>query len=102
VKHADFRGASLLGADLSGLENAGKADFAGAYYDDLTIFDPAVDTGGLVFLPEPEANLLLLVGVGAMMACPRCRRAARARRPEARRGRAPAGARPRPAEPGRI
>jgi uncharacterized protein YjbI with pentapeptide repeats len=37
LKDADFRGAHLLGADLSNVVNGNFADFSGAYFDANTV-----------------------------------------------------------------
>ena len=63
VTEADFFGASFLGANLSDLLNADTASWQGAIYDADTIFDSNFDLEGLVYVPEPDANLALLAGV---------------------------------------
>ena len=66
IKDAVFTNASLIGADLSGLKNASKADFTGALYNGTTLLPVGVDTGGMVFVPEPSAGLLLMLGLGGL------------------------------------
>jgi hypothetical protein len=63
VKNAAFVGASLFGADLSGLTDASKADFTGALYDASTILAPGTDTSGMTLMPEPSSAVLLLFGL---------------------------------------
>lgn len=63
IRNAVFVGASLLGADLSNLSNADRANFTGAFYDAATLLAPGMDTSGMNLVPEPSSALLLLLGL---------------------------------------
>ena len=63
IRKATFVGASLLGADLSALSGANRADFTGAFFDASTILAPGIDTSMMTFVPEPSSALLLLLGL---------------------------------------
>ena len=68
IKNAIFIGASLLGADLSSLINADKANFAGAVYDAATLLAPGMDTSFMTLVPEPSPAILLLFGLCGLQA----------------------------------
>ena len=77
LSRADFAGAKLLGADFSRLRYAAKASWRGAYYDDFTRLDPAIDKSVMIYVPEPTGNLLLSAGVAGTPAERRPRALAR-------------------------
>ncbi|MBW2692800.1 MAG: PEP-CTERM sorting domain-containing protein, partial [Deltaproteobacteria bacterium] len=56
-------GASLLGADLTGISYNNETDFTGAFYDTDTRFDLSFDTTGLILVPEPSTAALLTFGL---------------------------------------
>lgn len=68
IKNAIFIGASLLGADLSSLINADKANFAGAVYDAATLLAPGMNTSSMTLVPEPSPAILLLFGLCGLQA----------------------------------
>ncbi len=68
IKNAVFIGASLLGADLSSLINADKANFAGAVYDAATLLAPGMNTSFMTLVPEPSPAILLLLGLCGLQA----------------------------------